>query len=141
MATPSKVIQKTDEFFRLHWLTSEIKAPPPAWEIWEPFLFGSVPNYDLGGCYALFESDSLIYLGLGASRGGGIYKEHGISRRLMSHVIKADRSRTKGAMLRDKWENITAIYTIGFPSNFSYMAASLEGFLIRQLKPNGNFRV
>lgn len=114
----------------------------PGWKTWEPFLYGSVPSHDLGGCYALFSENELLYIGLGASKGGGLYPDHGISRRLMAHVIASDRQRgQQWSKLRESWGSVTSIRTIGFPNDFSYMAAALETFLIRELNPPRNSRV
>lgn len=136
------LLSATDEFFSLHWLQSSILGNAPQWKIWENFLCGSVPNFDLGGCYALFSGDELIYVGLGASRGGGIYPNHGISRRLMAHVICADRERGREwAKLREPWMDVTSLYSIGFPHDQAYLPAALEGFLIRKLSPPRNSRV
>ncbi len=128
---------RTEQFFFEHWV-QERHGDPPQWKAWDPFLQGSVPNHEFAGCYALFKNSELVYVGLGASRGGGIYKEHGISRRLMEHVICKDWSRTGDwAKLQDKWASsgIDAIYTIGFTPALSYLSAALETYLIRKLVP------
>lgn len=133
--------ETTTRFFSLHWRSDEL-GQPPAWKTWEPFLYGSVPNFDLGGCYALFSSGRLVYVGSGVSRGGGIYVGHGISRRLMSHVICSDR--VKGAewsRLREKWSHITGLCTIGFSAETVYLAPALENYLIRTIPGLGNSRV
>lgn len=137
-----KLQQTTDEFFRRHWRSESLSCQQPNWNGWEEFLYGSAPNYELGGCYALFAGNELLYVGLGASRGGGLYPDHGISRRLMAHVIASDRHRGESwSRLRDPWSSITAIFTIGFPNECIYLAAALEAFLIRELSPPRNARV
>ncbi len=136
-----QLIEITNRFFSLHW-QDQILGDPPAWKTWEPFLFGSVPNYDRGGCYALFTGDKLIYVGLGVSRGGGLYPESGISRRLMSHVYCSDRPRgPQWSRLRDKWAHVTQIRTIGFSPETVYLAPALENFLIRSIPDLSNGRV
>jgi hypothetical protein len=138
----SALEEATNTFFRKHWSVSEVSFQFPEWKAWREFLYGSVPNYDVGGCYALFAESELLYVGLGASQGGGLYPNHGISRRLMAHVIASDRQRgTSWSKLRDSWNNVTAIYTIGFPNEVAYLAAALESFLIRELNPPRNSRV
>lgn len=135
-----KLIAETDSFFHLHW-NKEALGAPPAWVAWDTFLDGSVPNYQYGGCYALFSGDQLIYIGLGASRGGGIYQRHGISRRLMAHVLRSDvTSGPTRSKLLDRWVDISSLWTLGFPSN-DYLAPALESFLIRSLTPPKNARV
>ena len=138
----SALDEATNTFFRKHWSVSELSSQLPEWKVWREFLYGSVPNYDVGGCYALFAESELLYVGLGASKGGGLYPNHGISRRLMAHVIVSDRQRGPNwSKLRDSWSNVTDIHTIGFPNEVGYLAAALESFLIRELNPPRNSRV
>lgn len=124
--------QTTERFFDWHWNKGAIGEDPPQWLHWPEFK-GSVPNYQLGGCYALFEGPTLVYVGLGASKGGGLYPEHGISRRLMSHVLRIDREKgAEWSKPRTGWEAINSIYTVGFPSRLVHLAPALETFLIRE---------
>lgn len=130
----------TELFFRLHW-PSDPPSPHPKWAGWGTFLYGSVPNYSEGGCYALFVDASLAYIGLGASKGGGRYLDSGISRRLMSHVYcSAKTSDFRQLKLRPSWLDLTAIHTIGLGDK-DYLAPALESFLIRRLSPPKNRRV
>lgn len=127
----------TEVFFRRHWLDLE-NGEAPRWLNWLPFLYGSVPNFQHGGCYALFVHDVLVYVGKGSSRGSGIYVDHGISRRLMAHVYcSAKKPDRRQLQLRQSWSDITALHTIGLP-NREYLAPALEGFLIRSLLPARN---
>ena len=138
--TYQQLVQATAEFFARHWVVEALGLYPD-WLRWEQFLSGSVPNYQHPGCYTVFFDGGLRYVGLGASRGGGIYTEHGISRRLMAHVIQGDRARgPTWSKLRDRFAGATAIYTLGLP-NASYLAAALETYLIRSLAPLMNSRV
>ena len=125
--------ETTKEFFDLHWPSLGNFGEQPIWKQWDPFLRGSVPNYKLGGCYALFERGNLIYIGKGS---------HGISRRLSSHVLRIDHyTEEKGehiSKLTDKWKDVDAIYTIGFTNEIEYLALALENFLIRKLSPPNN---
>lgn len=135
-----RLLARTGDFFERHWNVEALGAPP-AWQAWETFLDGSVPNHQYGGCYAIFAGHELIYVGLGASRGGGRYPEHGISRRLMAHVLRSDRRKSPyGSRLIEAWAEATAIWTIGFAS-CGYLAPALESFLIRELAPRRNGRV
>lgn len=128
----SDLEEATNRFFQMHWNLQAIGQEPPAWISWPEFK-GSVPNYQLGGCYALFEGANLSYVGVGASKGGGLYPEHGISRRLMSHVLRIDREKgSQWSKPRQGWESITTIYTIGFTANVAHLALALETFLIRE---------
>jgi hypothetical protein len=129
--TLAQLEAETETFFGMHWNTDVLGIQPPAWHVWREFK-GSVPNYQLGGCYALFAGDDLEYIGLGASRGGGLYCDHGISRRLSSHVYRLDKERGPGWLkLRPGWESITSIHTIGFEARHSHLASALEAYLIR----------
>ncbi|MDI1278612.1 hypothetical protein, partial [Methylobacter sp.] len=136
--TPSN--KTTDELFKLHWPSSGNFGKRPTWEKWEPFLRGNVPNYKLGGCYALFEGVSLIYIGKGVGKVRGSTLSHGISRRLSSHVLRIDKYEKDyhWCKLIDKWNGITDIYTIGFSNESEHLAHALENFLIRKLSPPKN---
>lgn len=127
----------TNEFFKKHWC---IGAEVPNWnDSWN--WCGPVPNFDLGGLYALFASDKLIYIGLGNSRGGGIYKNHGISRRLIAHVlVTSSNDSLRSYDLQERWKNlgVDKLVTIGFPADFDYLSPALEDFLIGRLNPAEN---
>jgi hypothetical protein len=132
-----ELIKATELFFSKHWDPSS-KSNIPLWKSkWD--WASSVPYHNKGGVYALLDdSGEILYIGIGASIGGGKYKEHGISRRLLSHVIKKDPSKKGAYIPRIKWSNIKDIAAIGFDYDDSYLAASLEAFLIRELKPTMN---
>jgi len=124
------LIQETAEFFNRHWYGD---LPVPEWNFnwnWQ----GPVPNYLLGGLYALFRDDSLIYIGLGRSG-----ESRGISARLVSHVLKSS-DKSEGYIPRDKWQQlgVNKLATIGFPPELSYLAPALEDYLISRLKPSAN---
>ena len=123
----------TARFFEMHWNEAVVLQRPPSWLGWHAFQ-GSVPNFQHAGCYALFVGKTLVYVGVGASKGGGLYPDHGISRRLLSHVLKANRHEGRGVYVtRPRWEGVTSIYTIGFSSEFAHLSPALESFLIRVL--------
>lgn len=132
----------SNEFFNLHWPLQKNSGPQPTWIRWEPFLRGSAPNYKLGGCYALFSREELIYVGVGVAKGRGSTLYHGISRRLSGHVLRIDRYENEFQFykLTDKWTDATDIYTIGFSNEIEYLALALEEFLIRKLSPIKNLR-
>lgn len=127
-----EVVSATSAYFSRHWNASAIGQSPPEWQGWYEFN-GSAPNYQLGGCYALFEGDELHYIGLGASLGGGRYIGHGLSRRLKAHVLQNDWEKgPEWLKLRPRWPGISSIYTIGFDNENVHLAPSLETFLIRK---------
>ena len=131
------LLSRTDDFFSKHW---NVDVQPPVWSKPSEWV-GSVPNFNLGGVYALFKGDELIYIGSGVSRGGGSYPDSGLSRRLMAHVYRsAPKESKKDAIPREKWEKagLTSISTIGFPAEYNYMASSLEDFLIGVINPPFN---
>lgn len=131
------LVTSTDEFFSLHW---NLEEAAPTWDFsWE--FIGPVPNYLLGGVYALLKNNEVVYIGLGTSKGGGIYKNRGLSRRLMSHVtLSAPKESMKDCVLRERWASLKVdkIATIGFPVERNYLAAALEEFLIGRLNPSEN---
>ena len=138
MATINDLVQHSNIFFEKHWDKSS-SLQPLEWKCkWS--WAGSVPYHERAGVYALFDAaDNVVYVGLGASRGGGPYKEHGISRRLLAHVIAPDRSKGRGFYKpKDNWAEVTDIGTIGFPTKYSYLAPALEDYLIGILTPPRN---
>ena len=137
MCQLSELIKTSELFFLRHW-DKKNQSNTPVWKNnWE--WKGSVPYHNKGGVYALLnDSEEVIYIGLGVSKGGGKYKEHGISRRLLSHVIKKDPAKKGTFIPKKKWSNVKDIAAIGFDYEESYLAASLEAFLIRELKPEMN---
>jgi hypothetical protein len=84
----------------------------------------------------LVEGQTVVYVGLGASHGGGIYPEHGIGRRLLAHAIRP--LRENRCEPRPKWSSVTEIWTLGFPDELKYVAPALEDYLIAHLAPRGN---
>ena len=131
------LLELTEGFFQRHW--QDAFGAVPEWcEPWPINSQGPVPNGERQGCYCLFQNATPIYVGLGASRGSGLYREHGIGKRLYSHVLRVDSSRgvvnNKGFyMPREKWQHVTHLRTIGFPSGYGYLAPALESFLLSQL--------
>lgn len=137
MSNVDQLIEKTGIFFRRHWRESE---PCPEWRFdWE--WSGPVPNYLLGGVYSLLAGDRVVYVGLGNSRGGGIYQERGISRRLEAHVLDLAPEGSEASYIpKSRWQTIgvTSLGTIGFPAELSYLAPALEDYLIGELSPSEN---
>lgn len=127
----------TGNFFDLHW---GLDLDFPEWDFSWKFV-GPVPNYLFGGLYALFSDEKLLYVGLGASRGGGIYQDRGISRRLLAHVLKpASHDEYMDYKLNDRWNEAGAnsVATLGFPAEYNYLAPALEDYLIGRLNPIEN---
>jgi len=138
MAKFKDLVSATDIFFSKHWPAS-IGIKPYTWmNNWS--WNSSVPYHDKSGVYALMdEHGEVVYIGLGASRGSDIYREHGISRRLLAHVIITDNEKGNGSYKpRDNWKEVVDIAAIGFPSDYSYLAPALEDYLIREFNPSRN---
>lgn len=137
MNTMEDVIRETESFFKKHWCENVEKIPKwsDSWG-WK----GSVPNHDKSGVYALIDGDKkVVYIGVGASRGGGRYKNHGLSYRLLNHVITTDKNEGRGNYkVKGRWEGVKEIYTIGFPEEYYYMSLALEDYLIAKLQPKIN---
>ena len=141
--TISKVEEATKVFLELHWdreRLSIVELP----DMWAPYNFvGTVKYGDQQGCYALMKNHEVIYIGLGASRGGGIYEGAGIGARLNNHILSWDKTKPASIIERiyrpqERWTGITRIYTFGFPPGYGYLACSLEAYLISRLEPVDN---
>lgn len=136
--------QLTNAFFQRHWQTSF--GPTPMWnEPWSTTGQGPIPCHDMQGCYSLYQGEQLVYVGLGASRGAGLYVGHGIGKRLYSHVLRVDAARgvqnNKGFYCpREKWAHVTHLRTIGLPAGYGYLAPALELFLLNRLAPDGKLQ-
>ena len=137
MDSKVQLCTETHNFFSRHW---GLEDKMPEWDFsWE--WCGSVPNYKLGGLYAIFSGSKLLYVGLGASKGGGIYKDCGISRRLLAHVIQISKKDASTSYEpRDRWKTLQVdlVATIGFPADHNYLACALEDYLIGRLNPPEN---
>lgn len=138
MTTLKEIEQATLDFFERHWDKSS-STKPMHWKSNWPWK-GSVPYHDKAGVYALINEDGVvIYIGLGASIGNNTYPDHGISRRLVSHVLRTDRTKGNGHYVPHKnWLEVRDIGAIGFPTEYAYLAPALEDFLIRKFKPVRN---
>lgn len=53
--------------------------------------FVRTPNYLKAGIYAFVKDEEIIYVGVGASKGGGIYPDRGLSRRFQFSIRVVDR--------------------------------------------------
>ncbi len=128
--------QETGIFFGRHWDAAAI----PAWDFsWN--WCGPVPNHEHSGVYALFCGETLIYIGLGASRDHGSFKKNGIGKRLLAHVLEMAPADSDVSYLpEERWRNaaVDSVATIGFPQEMAYLACALEHYLIEKLNPLEN---
>ncbi len=138
MRTLKSLEEATAKFFDMHWDKSSTVSPMPWISGW-PWK-GSVPYHDMAGVYALINGEGeVVYIGLGASIGNNTYPEHGISRRLLSHVLRANKNLGNGHYKpQAKWAEVVDIGAVGFPAEYVYLAPALEDFLIRLFKPIRN---
>lgn len=138
MCSREHLEKETGDFFDLHWGEEAI----PAWNFsWN--WCGLIPNHDLDGVYALFSGGELVYVGLGAGRGHGTHKNHGLRKRLLAHVLELTPADSDAHyILEPRWRNagVDQIATLGFPSESSYLAYALEHYLITKLDPPENHR-
>lgn len=121
----------------MHWCLDE---DIPKWDFSWNFI-GPVPNYLLGGVYALLKDDDVIYIGLGISKGNSYYKNRGLSRRMMSHVYRTSpKDHSTDVILRERWLElgVNKVATFGFSESRNYLAVSLEDYLIDSINPTAN---
>jgi hypothetical protein len=140
MITIEDLKLRTSEFFQKHWGNED---DPPRWS--ERWLFkDTIPNQEKKGCYAMLSGEEIIYIGVGAGRGSGQYDQAGLGSRLHRYwrVKESNRSNPDGSTNyrpSTEWKEVTSIVTIGF-AEFTYLAYSLEAFLIWSLNPPRNVK-
>jgi hypothetical protein len=137
MITEQDLLSATESFFRLYWKKEFGKYP-----IWSDHWFfdGTIPDGDKRGCYALFSKDEIIYIGLGIGRSFGPYIGSGLGDRLKRYWKVNKSGNGPQYTQREKWEEVTSICTIALPEKHYPLAAALEIFLIRQLRPPKNIQ-
>lgn len=142
MEEPPTLEEYTDEFFRLHWNDDLIGDQRPEWNTWN--LNGVPLEAARGGCYAIYEGEDLLYIGVAVTEGKNTAKtgkKYGLLKRLERHVL---RKGPKGSLRylpqerKAQWQNITTIRLIGFPDQYRHLAAALEAYLINRLTTTVN---
>ena len=132
------VRESTNEFFKKHWKLD--LGEPPSWnEIWS--LTGSMPGHDSQGIYALLSSQlSVLYVGVGASLGGGIYTGHGLGARIKRYVCVAKKDVETTYQPKGEWveRGLEKIVTLSFEQEYAYLAYALEAYLLREFSPPFN---
>lgn len=130
----------TREFLKLH---AKLTSEDSLWSIQWKFR-GEIPNQDKQGVYAfLNDAKEVIYIGVGASKGDGIYEGAGLGRRLSRiwQVSKDSKEDSDGIKLyepTDKYSYIDSIVTFAFDTKEWYLAYALEYYLISKMKPEKN---
>src|SRR5690606_6946554 len=101
---------------------------------------GTIHNHDKQGCYALIKNNEIIYIGVGISKGSGIYKNHGLGYRLKRYlkVNKNLQQNPNKYLPTENWQELTGILTIGFPNEHFCLASALEIYLVYHLNPIQN---
>lgn len=133
--TFDNLIELTEDFFKLHWDEIQLGTPPIWSEAFSDFI--RMPNYLKAGVYAFLKDKEVTYIGVGASKGGGIYPDRGLSRRFQSYV-KVDKESKKPYIVDQRLKDSGTVVTIGFESQYAYLAYGLEAFLISRLNPIHN---
>ena len=132
----------TEAFLDLHWPAGEGR---PEWS--EPWAFvGTIPNQEAKGIYALVHGEAVVYIGVGAGRGSGQYKNAGLGSRLHRYWRKhptepltvSGETRYVPSKVWGDVTEATTIVTLGLPLDRFYLAYALEPFLISKLKPERN---
>jgi|TARA_R110002072_G_C7942579_1_gene532622 hypothetical protein len=129
----------SDEFFRRHWPSSTVEMP--RWnDPWD--LVGTLPGHNKQGVYLLLgEHDEVLYIGVGASLGGGKYTGYGLGSRTGQYFRMAQGQR--GIPVKDrqyvpkkKWaeRGVSQVITLGFHQDYAYLAYGLEAFLLREIE-------
>lgn len=141
----SDIQASTTEFFRLHWPQTEQWGQEPQWN--NPWrLRGSLPNGDKQGVYVLLDfNDDVIYIGVGASFGSGIYEGAGLGSRINHYIRLAEgqngvRVEDRQYQAIEKWEELglKSLRTLGFPIESAYLAYALEAHLLSRHAPPHN---
>ena len=90
----------------------------------------------------MIRGDDVVYVGVGAGQGTARYPNSGLGQRLHWYWRrhKTEPSLPDGTSQYEptaKWRDhgATAIMTVGFPPEYSYLAYALEQYLIRELSP------
>ena len=131
--------EATSTFLELHAKSTKVAE----WS--EPWSFkGEIPNQAKQGVYAFLNTDQeVVYIGVGASKGDGIYEGAGLGRRLGRVWKKHTTTPTDvdGVKLyepTDKYTYVDSIITFAFDIQEWYLAYALEYYLISELRPEKN---
>lgn len=133
--TKANLIGLTKEFFAKHWNEALIGKKAPEWCEPQEVKYGNpLPNHDKQGCYAFVDGEAVAYIGVGTSRGGGLYRGHGIGKRFQAYAKYVD-----GVyQIVDKRFVGCKAMTIGFEVEEAYLANALELFLIGRMPTKFN---
>ena len=136
-ANLENLLEYTEDFFQNHWNGEKLGLPPSWSSIHTDFR--KIPNYDKQGVYAFVKDDEITYIGVGTSRGGGLYRGNGLSARVMKYCRWIDKSNNIYGPIDARLKEAGAIVTIGFEQDHAYLANALEIYLISRLQPKYNY--
>ena len=130
----------SSHFFALHWPNNIHFSPPLEWSEWD--FNDGVPNSDKPGCYAILnDKDEIIYIGVGAGKGSGLYQGFGLGSRIRgSWQVSKNKANKNKYEFVDRWteKGASILITLGIDHAFGYLAYALEVFLIQNMSPKIN---
>lgn len=97
----------TAEFLTLHWDSKKITEKCPHWATWD--LDGVPEEATKGGCYAIFDEQWLLYIGLAVTEGSNQAKKgekYGLLNRLQRHVIMKGSRTSSNYVPKNKQETM-----------------------------------
>lgn len=136
LATIENLLVSTQHFFSRHWNRQSIGHEPPQWS--SPFPIKEdcpIPNHDKQGVYAFVKGNVVTYIGVGTSKGYGLYRGHGIGKRFQAYAKYVD---GQYQAVDERLKEAGKAMTIGFDINEAYLANALELYLIAKLNPKYN---
>lgn len=122
---------------------SKNKYTEPLWsEQWK--FKGEIPNQAKQGVYAFLDENSeVVYIGVGASKGGGIYEGAGLGSRLgriwkKHSLTPLHEDGSKLYEKTDSYKYIHSVVTFALEPTEWYLAYALEYYLISKMLPTKN---
>ena len=135
LATVENLLVWTHHFFERHWNLPLIGIKPPKWSEPTPVKEPFPPNGNKQGVYAFVKGNIVTYIGVGTSKGSGLYRGHGIGKRFQSYAKYVD---GQYQAVDERLKEAGRAMTIGFEIEEAYLANALELFLIAKLNPKYN---
>lgn len=132
----SLLLSLTQQFFEQYWNTNTLGVAP----VWSDIHtnFGKIPNFDKQGVYAFVKGSEITYIGVGASKGSGLYQGNGLSRRFQKYCKWIDETNNIYGAVDERLKDAGAVVTIGFDPEHAHLAYALEIYLISRMKPLHN---
>jgi|GEM_PF-3490119 len=128
----------TKAFFARHWNAD--CGTEPEWLQPVSIPLHTFPSGEKSGCYAFFKDGVLLYVGVGIGHGQERYRGAGLGARFW-HYFGWDKNIPEQKRLYNLKPNRfekaggTHLTVIPFEYEYAYLAAALEVYLIRELKP------